>query len=351
MGLSKGACLGFTYAMVDPHLSPYKNPGKSIALTQEVHDYQKYQRNRDKDQGRIKQTRLMINRYCSDQEQQAHDILKQATHHQSEEFLLIKRCSGSGHACYLSVQENGAIRYMDPNMGAYLFKHEKDFIDFYVTASGYEKQFGHCFNVYSLSSLKYDETMESKTWAGLLRSVLTGSKYQDKARLSKGFVTGLYVALGIGLGVALFASLVALSAPFLPTCVLAAAGSIYVVALRCVAERDGYQGLLGGVYYLFDSWLCVKEDTKAIGQDIKEYCSGLLSLFRTPTVTADIHTVKEASSLDSTSLMLSVMPALPALSSSSLASDVLTPGVSESAHCLGDLGSDACDVSKTMRYT
>ncbi len=53
-GLSRGECLGFTYAMVDPKLSPYKNPNIGpdeqgnlpiVCLTREVYEYQNGQIN------------------------------------------------------------------------------------------------------------------------------------------------------------------------------------------------------------------------------------------------------------------------------------------------------------------
>ncbi|USQ12975.1 hypothetical protein J2N86_09700 [Legionella lytica] len=128
MGTSFGECHGFTYAMANPKLSPYKNPDMEIDLNQDVHNYQRFQSNRQKDQQSIKRTRLTRKYFCPAPLQQARQILNIAEKNKGKElFLSLKRVIG-GHACYLSVQDDGKIRYMDPNYGAFLFHRAQDFI-------------------------------------------------------------------------------------------------------------------------------------------------------------------------------------------------------------------------------
>ncbi|WP_133137657.1 hypothetical protein [Legionella rowbothamii] len=61
-----GECLGFTYSMANPTLSPCDNPGKKIDLNQEIHNYQEFQADREKDQATIKSSRLTREHFKQD---------------------------------------------------------------------------------------------------------------------------------------------------------------------------------------------------------------------------------------------------------------------------------------------
>lgn len=206
MGTSSGECYGFTYAMANPNLSPYKNPGMGIDLNQDVHNYQKFQSNREKDQQSIKRTRITRKHFCPDAQQQARQILSIAERNKGKELFLHRRCAAGGHACYLSVQDDGQIRYMDPNYGAFLFHHAQDFIDFYVAAARASKEAGLDYRFYSLAEIKYDEKeqlTETKTWQGKIRTLLTGPKYGDSEvsdTVSFFLTLGFYMALGGSVG-------------------------------------------------------------------------------------------------------------------------------------------------------
>lgn len=274
MGKSPGECYGFTYAMVNPKLSPYKNPGVTIDLNKEVHNYQKFQMERDKDQKSIKRTRLTREHFCPDPQKQAQQILDIATEHKGRELQLTRRGSVGGHACYISVQDDGKIRYMDPNHGAYLFQSSKDFIDFYGVASKKEKELGVDFRFYSVSELKYDEKetlAESKTWQGTIRSFLTGSKYGDNHSLSNKITSGINIGLGIGVGAGVGAAIgaaVGSVVPIIGTGIGAIVGAGLGGAigagsgklLSSMANRRGHEGILGIPHLIQDTWHSFKEN-------------------------------------------------------------------------------------------
>lgn len=266
LGLSPGECLGFTYSMAHPKLSPYQNPGMKIDLTQQVHNYQKFQNNRSKDQGTIKRTRLTREHFNPNKEKQAKDILEYAEQHQGKELLLVRRGSVGAHACYLNIQDNGFIRYMDPNHGAYLFKNKQDFIDFYVVAAKKEKKSGVDFRFYTLSELKYDEhnvLEESNTRRGILRTILTGAKYNDNRLFSNAITSGVSIALGGGIGAgigALIGSIVPGIGTVVGATIGAVVGGFLGNRLDFLAHNQGHLGLLAVPHLIQDIW-----------QDLKEY--------------------------------------------------------------------------------
>ncbi len=274
MGKSSGACYGFTYAMVDPELSPYKNPDVIIDLNKEIHLYQKNQFVREKDQQAIKRTRLTREYFCPDSRQQAQQILNVAEKNKGKELYLERRCSAGGHACYLSVQNDGKIRYMDPNHGAYLFQSPNDFIDFYTIAAVKEKEAGADFRFYSLSELKCDKNLElteSKTWQGTMRTFLTGSKYRNNSLFSLIVTSSIYMTLGAVIGTGIGAALGAAIGSVVPvigtaigTAVGAMVGSgIGGVAgelLTIMAYRRGHTGILSVPHLIQDNWHSFKEN-------------------------------------------------------------------------------------------
>ena len=274
MGKSRGECYGFTYAMVDPELSPYKNPGITIDLNREIHRYQRNQFVREKDQQSIKRTRLTREYFCPDSRKQAQQILGVAEKNKGKELYLERRCSSGGHACYLSVQDDGKIRYMDPNHGAYLFQSQNDFIDFYTIAAVKEKEAGADFRFYSLSELKYDKNLElteSKTWQGTIRSFLTGSKYRDNSLLSLIVTSSIYMALGAVIGTGIGAALgaaIGSAVPVIGTTIGAAVGAMLgsVIGgvagklLTTMAYRRGHTGILSIPHLIQDSWYSFKEN-------------------------------------------------------------------------------------------
>jgi hypothetical protein len=183
--------------MADPKLSPYKRPGSSIVINQDVFNYQKHQHDRKNDQKRIKRTLSTMLHFCPNLENRAKQCLDFAKQHPGKEFMLgLKNFSGSRkHACYLSWQEDG-IRYMDPNHGAYLFKKEEDFISFYVEAGNYDKGIGMSYRFYHLDELKVDDDLslkESKTWMGMFRSLLTEKKYNSQGWIDHCLNLGLII--------------------------------------------------------------------------------------------------------------------------------------------------------------
>ncbi|WP_133138031.1 hypothetical protein [Legionella rowbothamii] len=273
MGMSAGECLGFTYSMANPTLSPYDNPGRKIDLNQEIHNYQKFQADREKDQATIKYSRLTREHFCPDQEKQAKEILEFAEQHKGKDLYLSRRDSKNAHACYLSVRENGDIRYMDSNHGAYLFKNKQDFLDFYIAAAGKEKEVGVDFRFYTISELKYDKDMslqETKTFQGILRTLLTGTKYGDNGALSYIVSSGVYMAIGGGLSGGVGAGIGALVGSVVPivgtligatigALIGATVGITLGAGLTTIATSKGHVGLLGVPHLIQDTWQNIKE--------------------------------------------------------------------------------------------
>lgn len=276
MGTSSGYCYGFTYAMVNPKLSPYKNPGMEIDLNQDVHNYQKSQDNRQKDQQSIKRTRLTRTYFCPDAQEQARQILNVAETNKGKELALILTRKVSGHACYLSVQDDGKIRYMDPNYGAFLFHCASDFIDLYVAAAQSNKEAGYVYPFYYLSEMNYDEhgqLTESKTWQGKIRTLLTGPKYDERSLSLVPFVIAVLIfdmtlSAGIVCGIgSILGAIIGSVVPIVGTAFGAEVGGFLGVLLGAlagellcfIALNNDYQGLLGIPHMLQDYWHRFKE--------------------------------------------------------------------------------------------
>lgn len=207
LGSSKGECLGFTYSMVYPD-SPFRqinitNEIPSVKFTSTVYEHQKNQLLRIKDQGIIKNIRHTGLCYAYDFKQQAKEIYLLAKKHCDKDFYLKRSKNNGGHANYISVRTNGDIWFMEPNCGAYVFTHEQQFIDFFQHISLKYSKKNNFYFFYELRELRYDpdnQLKESRTWLGMVRSLLTGSKYNQKinvisTNLPVGFAAGASAAL------------------------------------------------------------------------------------------------------------------------------------------------------------
>ncbi|MFT4059356.1 MAG: hypothetical protein QM652_07390 [Legionella sp.] len=255
LGLSKGECYGFTFAMVDPELSPYEkcSSNKKLYLNRKIHNYQKNQTDRHKDQTTIKRKRLTRELFCPDFKKQAEKIFAVAEKNVGKEIMLGLRCAKGKHACYLSLQIDGKIRYMDPNYGAYLFHHEKEFIDFYITTSEMYKAKEYHFKFYQIVELIYDKTnqlVESRSWAGKIRSLLTGNKYSGNSFPGYTFYEGLIFVGFIVVYFIVIASLI-ISWSNIPIAgLLFGLGAMLLGDLGARALNDGHRGLLAISHYL-----------------------------------------------------------------------------------------------------
>lgn len=273
LGMSQGECYGFTMMMVDPNHSPYKNRGMKIDLNQQVHHYQKHQGDRKLDQAIIKKIRLTHEIFCPEPKQQAKEIFDLANANQGKELMLTLRDSTKFHACYLSVQHDKEIRYMDPEHGVYLFRNKKDFIDFYVAAAKKNKEDGVDFHFYRLTELIYDkdnQLVESQTSMGKIRTLLTGAKYDDGMESAEFINKCIHFAGG-----ALFGGLVAAMTPMLGTGIgVSAAGGLFggfvLTRLSKLARNSGHYGLLGIPHFIQDSWYSSKEENEQSCSDQNE---------------------------------------------------------------------------------
>ncbi|PJE11182.1 hypothetical protein, partial [Legionella sp.] len=240
---------------VDPTISPYKNKVSTMDLEQRIYDYQKNQSDREKDQALIKRTRLTREYFCPDPKKRAKDLYNFAAQNEGKELNITLKFSTQRHSCYLSVQHENEIRYMDSNHGVYLFRDKKEFINFYVAAAQKDKENGLNFHFYSLDELVYDghhQLAESKTLAGKIRTLLTGRKYQNDELSATLIIQSLHFILGGTMG-----SLAALLMPALGESaviieiLLAGLGA---TALSSLANMKGHYGLLGIPHLIQDSW-------------------------------------------------------------------------------------------------
>ena len=276
LGLSRGECYGFTYAMVDPKLSPYKNPNVAPHFNRKIHEYQKFQMDRNQDQAHIKRKRLTREYFCPDPQVQAEEIYTFAQKNQGKELGLMRRASAGSHANYICMEPNGRIRFMDPNHGAYLFNTKEEFKEFYVAAAKIDKSQGVQFKFYNIDELqddRHNQLKESITWGGKIRSLLTGNKYNDNAQVSI-HVTGTAYALlggGIGAGVgALLGSVVPIIGTIVGAVFGALLGATAGLALNWLAAKNGHMGLLGVPHYIRERWHSYTEKSSDTEPQIRQ---------------------------------------------------------------------------------
>lgn len=250
-GKSPGNCYGFTMAMADEEISPILLQQQRFTFNKRVHRYQQNQVNREKDQKKIKRTRLTGQIYCPDANEQAKKITRIGNKYQQKDLMLETYGDGA-HATYLKISNN-IIHYMDPNHGGYQFSNEDDFINFYAASM---HRNGHQPHSFSLIEMKYDVCgQEKKSFLGKWRSLLTGAKYYHGGGKIVERTTNLlvYGGLGLILGGAIGLSIAA-SAPFMTAFlvpVLAICGAAYGIHLLNRANAHGFRGLLSVPYHFF----------------------------------------------------------------------------------------------------
>ncbi len=246
-GLDEGNCFGYVYAMVDPGLTVYRETKRHyIALNQQIYDYQN---NQFGVENKITRQRLTRRIFCPDLQQQAEQLWEKAAQNPGRDLLVALQARRIGHATYLSVQEDHSIRYMDPNIGAYLFKEKKEFINFYKDTY---KNFFH-FKFYQLSKLHYDPEgilTEEKTLSGLMRTLLSGEKRAytvGSVILSFGTSLGMYLALQKA------PSLLLVTAPVIVQNMSSCISTIVILS-SLGGIWSGYKGLLGGSHFIQELW-------------------------------------------------------------------------------------------------
>ena len=134
VGLSQGECYGLVKSMADTSLSIYnqENPDKTIVFNRVVYAYQRSQYRRTEDLKGVKVTRLTREYFCPSLREQAEALYEQAKAHEGKDLYIRLRGKLGLHATYLSLQD-GKIRYMDPDFGAFLFENKKQFMAAYRT--------------------------------------------------------------------------------------------------------------------------------------------------------------------------------------------------------------------------
>lgn len=289
LGNSKGMCLGLTYAMADPTLSPYKNPGLPIVINQDVFNYQKNQNDRKNDQKRIKRTRTTMLHFCPNPENRAKQCYAFAKQHPGKEFMLgLENLVGcNNHACYLSWQEDG-IKYMDPNHGAYLFKKEEDFVSFYVEAANYDKAVGMSYHFYHLDELKVDDDLslkESNTWMGMFRSLLTGKKYIDQGWIYQCLNLGMLICIALSFSMLFVPGMIHMNLLLFP---------IYI-SFKALSQG---LNVLGIPYFLLDSFEHFKECLSKMKPSSTLSADKMIDLGLEPPMSS---TAKMLSTIDATS--------------------------------------------------
>ncbi|MBL7480599.1 YopT-type cysteine protease domain-containing protein [Legionella bononiensis] len=266
LGTSGGECYGFTMSMVDSDLSPYKNNGKKqVEFNKTIHNYQKNQLNREKDQQHIKRTRLTTQTFCPSLTEQAEKLYKIASEHVGEDLSVTLQSKVGAHATYLSIQEDQKIRYADPNHGVFLFDNKEQFISAYKLMYQYHnQQRPDCaFTFFSVSQLKEDknhELAESNTLAGKWRSLMTGSKYNSDSVISNPdlLIPATFGALAGGAAGVFAGAAIGSVVPVIGTVIGAIIGGITGAALGGGAaagvvknaQSSGHFGLLGPYHYM-----------------------------------------------------------------------------------------------------
>ena len=273
LGLSQGECYGFTFAMVDPELSPYKKSEKTIKFVRPIHDYQRDQNDRKRDQGAVKKTRLTREYFCPNLHEQAEKIIIIAEKNLGKELGVVRRCSRGGHVTYLCAQHDGKVRYMDPNHGAYLFNNKEEFIEFYNAAAEMDKTKGLYFKFYEIDHLQDDKENhmeESMSWRGKIRSLLTGTKYNDNHDIANASIFVAYGTLGCGIGAsigAIVGSIVPVIGTILGAIVGGTIGLVAGSILEATAEIKGNFGLLGVPHYVQERWHSLTENISELMRD------------------------------------------------------------------------------------
>jgi hypothetical protein len=272
LGSSAGECYGFTFSMADSNISPYKKPEiKEVTFNKTVHNYQKNQLIRKKDQARIKKQRLTRKYFCPSLQEQAEKLANVAEKNRGEDLLVSLSNNKSAHAAYLSMQNDGKIRYSEPNHGVFLFDNKKQFISAYRLIYQYQKTFyqdSTTYKYYQVSRLKEDKgnkLKESKSFKGKLRSLLTGQKYyENKGAIAINLTSGLiYSAAGAAIG----AAIGSMVAPGLGTIIGGIVGGTLGSYGSSIAgsflNSKGLRGLLGPYHYIREKFH-IKSDTDEI---------------------------------------------------------------------------------------
>lgn len=246
-------------SMADSNLSPYTNRKEQIEFNKTIHEYQKNQRDRKKDQQRIKRTRLTTKTFCPSLTEQAEKLYKIGSEHLGEDLAVTLQSKLGGHETYLSVQKDQKIRYADSNHGVFLFDNKEQFISAYKLMYQYHNQQipDSAYTFFSVSQLKEDknnELAESITLGGKWRSLLSGTKYDsgmpnpDQAiPLSVGGLAG--EAAGVVAGAAI-GSVVPIIGTVIGAIAGAVIGSVAAAGVVKIAQNNGHFGLLGPYHYL-----------------------------------------------------------------------------------------------------
>jgi len=298
LGNDLGGCYGFTFSMADSALSPYKgeNNERQIKFSKEIYEYQTNQTNRNKDQGKIKKTRLTRKFFCPSFKQQAENLYEIANQRPGKDLAVMLSGKVGAHSVYLSRQDDGKIRYMDPNHGAFLFDTKEQFIAAYrllYMQQSQQTDGNAVFQFYSVDQLREDPQLkekESRTFAGKIRTLLTGSKYLDNHFIPR------FINIGLSAGVgALVGGIVGSVLPVIGTLIGVVIGGIIggmggSVAIT-QAERRGHFGLLGVIHACKEQLYRFKESMKGkLGIQRDNDVKPDLNILKKDTVSTSIST-------------------------------------------------------------
>ncbi|CAM4501864.1 MAG: hypothetical protein LEGION0403_FIIPPAGN_01841 [Legionella sp.] len=242
-GLDDGNCFGYTYAMVDPNLTPYgEKKITRIPLNRQIHNYQNNQFNEEHNITRQRLTRRI---FCPDLQQQAEQLWATAAQNKGSDLMVTLQSRNMAHATYLSVREDNSIRYMDPNIGAYLFNNKQEFINFYQDAY----KISHNFKFYQVNKIQYNpdgNLTEEKTFSGLMRTILTGEK---RAYSINAAILSFSLALSIYVGLSATPLLLFAVAPAFAESISAFITTAVILS-TIGGTWSGYKGILGGSHFV-----------------------------------------------------------------------------------------------------
>lgn len=252
LGGSRGECYGITFAYAD-YLD--HNKEGDFKFSESVSYTQNTQLEKNPENLSHYKKHLGIKHYEPELKKQAEGLIKYAKKYQGKHLFLSLTRSMGNHACYLQFSADAKTwHYMDPNYGAFEFSSPDEFKAFYQDV--YKKS-PYPWHSYSVSELR--KSPPKNTFAGKLRSILTGAHY--KKGLKAEYLMGMALAAGIitGITLAVFFAPITFTATIFglslitlaPVIKLAIAGSIgfyssiILSAIQKTMAQNNFRGLLG----------------------------------------------------------------------------------------------------------
>lgn len=237
-GSSRGECYGLTfdYALYRRRKSP-----QPFKFTAEAAWMQERQNIKNPQDQLLFPKRLSPVRYQPDLLKQAQGLSDYAKQNQGKQLLCTLIMTQGAHAIYLEYTKDAKWHFLDPNFGAFELNQEDDFKLFYRDLYSNLIPW-HSYLVEELLSVP-----SVNTWAGKIRSILTGPRYAQGFE-TENFLAKVFIGLG---GVILGGAFIYLSPIILPGIFILAIGAMGGISAYCFGvilmnkiRSEGFSGLL-----------------------------------------------------------------------------------------------------------